>query len=138
MRLSSSSRRSGPWLGVAAVGVVAAWSLVLAGGDDSQADPSPEAEVVAGVCAALDASADGGDARAVFYDRAHDGLHELASATTSQDRAVAGRLLRSKERVETLLDGASPAQTTTALEELSEATVDAASVADPSTTQECE
>ena len=138
MRSSSSLRRSGLWLGVAAVGVIGAWSLVLAAGDGSQAAPSLEAEVVAGVCAALAASADGGDARAVFYDRAHDGLHELASDTASQDRAVAGRLLRSKERVEVLLEGAPPAQTTTALKELSEAAVDAASVVDPSSSQECE
>ena len=114
------------------------WSLVLTAGDGSKAPPSLGTGVVDGVSAALAASAEGGDARAVFYDRAHDGLHELASETASQDRAVAGRLLRSKERVETLLDGASPAQTTTALKELSEATVDAASAVEPSSRQECE
>ena len=124
--------------GLAAVGVIGAGSLTLAGGDDSQADPGLEAGVVPGACAALDASADGGDARAVFYDRAHDGLHEPTSDPASQDRAVAGLLLRSKEQVETLLGGASPAQTTTALKELSEATVDAAPVFDPSSRQECE
>lgn len=83
------------------------------------------------MCDALAASVEGRDAGAVFYDRAHDGLHDLAADTAAQDRAVAGRLLRSKERVEALLDATAPAQTTTALRELSEATAAAVAVVEP-------
>lgn len=88
-----------------------------------------ESAVLAGVCDAVAASIEGGDTRAVFYDRAHDGLHDLAADTAAKDRAVAGQVLRSKERVEALLD--SSAQPTAALRELAEATAAAAEVVDP-------
>jgi len=39
-------------------------------------------------------------ANRVFYDRSHDELHVIAAATQGEDPAVAGRLLRAKERVE--------------------------------------
>ena len=47
-------------------------------------------------------------ARDVFFDLAHDGLHDLADRATNVDRTVAGELLRDKEQVEGLLDGATP------------------------------
>lgn len=126
------------WLGLAAMGVVGGWSLMLLVGDGSEGTTSREADVVDGVCAALDASDAGGDARAIFYDRAHDGLHELARETAPQDRVVAGRLLRAKERVEALLDRAPAAQTTAALQQLSQVAADAAVVIDPDSSVKCE
>jgi hypothetical protein len=39
-------------------------------------------------------------ARATFYDRVHEGLHDLARAVQSKDRAVAARLLEAKNAVE--------------------------------------
>jgi hypothetical protein len=39
-------------------------------------------------------------ARATFYDRVHEGLHDLARAVQSKDRAVAARLLEAKTAVE--------------------------------------
>ena len=129
-------KRSDPLLWIGALAVIGGWVAVVAmgGGDDGR---TAEDEVVAGVCAALDASEGGGDARAVFYDRAHEGLHELAADTSSEDRRVAATLLRSKERVEALLDGASRTETTRALRALGEAAAEAASVVDPASDEEC-
>lgn len=39
-------------------------------------------------------------AEALFFDRAHERLHEIAAAVEQVDRAAAGRLLEAKERVE--------------------------------------
>ncbi|HEX9717414.1 MAG TPA: hypothetical protein VGA93_05665 [Actinomycetota bacterium] len=39
-------------------------------------------------------------ANRVFYNRSHEELHVIAAATQDEDPAVAGRLLRAKERVE--------------------------------------
>ena len=130
-------KRSDPLLWIGALAVIGGWVAVVAmsGGDDD--GRTAEDKVVAGVCAALDASEGGGDARAVFYDRAHEGLHELAADTSSEDRRVAATLLRSKERVEALLDGASRTETTGALRALGEAAADAASLVDPASDEEC-
>ena len=45
----------------------------------------------------------------MFYDRAHDHLHELARQAQATDRPAAARLLEAKQRVEHDLDaGAAP------------------------------
>lgn len=132
-----SMRRSGLWLVAAALGVAGGWWVLLVTDDDSDAGPNPQAEVVAGVCAAREAAADGDDVRAVFYDRAHEGLHQLASDAASLDRSVAARVLRSKERVEAILDGEARGDATAALRELSEAASDAAAMVDPSSKGSC-
>jgi hypothetical protein len=65
----------------------------------------------------------------VFYDRSHDGLHELAASATDVDPAAAARLLESKQRVEALLEGAPTlADLTSALASLADATGSAAEV----------
>ena len=131
-------RRSGLWLVAAALGVAGGWWVLLVTDDDSSdAGRNPQAEVIAGVCAARAAAADGDDARAAFYDRAHEGLHQLASDAASLDRSVAARLLRSKERVEAILDGEARGDATAALRELSEAASDAAAIVDPSSKESC-
>lgn len=60
-----------------------------------------------GVCEAAEAAA--GDveaAEAIFFDRAHDSLHELAATLDDTDRVSAARLLEAKQDVEAELDGA--------------------------------
>jgi uncharacterized protein YceK len=42
--------------------------------------------------------------RTVFIDRAHQGVHQLASKAAERDRPAAGRMLERKERVEHDLD----------------------------------
>ena len=44
-------------------------------------------------------------ARRAFIDRAHQPIHELATAVAREDRAVAARLLEAKQAVERDLDG---------------------------------
>ena len=134
----SAIKRSDPLLWVGALAVVVGWGLVLLNGSGSDGTPSTSSAVVAGVCAALEASEDGSNARAVFYDRAHDDLHELAAETSALDREVAARLLRSKERVEALLDGPRGTETTAALGVLSDVTAEAVSVADPGSDEDCQ
>ena len=130
-------KRSDPLLWIGALAVIGGWVAVFAMSDGADDGRTAEDEVVAGVCAALEASEGGGDVRAVFYDRAHDGLHELAADTSDQDRRVAAALLRSKERVEALLDGPPGPETTGALRTLSEAATEAASVLDPASEEQC-
>lgn len=53
-----------------------------------------------GLCAAL-AEDDVDASEATFFDRAHQGLHAVATMLTRADHAaIAGDLLRSKQRVE--------------------------------------
>lgn len=49
-----------------------------------------------------------GEARALFFDRAHDALHEVARRVEDVDRGQAARLLESKERVESDLNAGRP------------------------------
>lgn len=59
-----------------------------------------------GLCAAA-ARARGGDpsgARTLFFERAHQPLHELAAAAQEEDPAVAARLLEAKAQVEASLE----------------------------------
>ena len=130
-------KRSDPLLWIGALAVIVGWVAVLTtsgGGDEERPN---EETVVAGVCSALEASEDGGDPRAVFYDRAHEGLHGLAAETSAQDRRVAAALLRSKERVEELLDEPPGPETTDALRTLSKAAAEAVSVVDPGSDEQC-
>ncbi len=80
--------------------------LAMGGGEDSRA-PAVDTggrygQAYAGLCAARSAAAAGeaAGAREVFFDRAHQPLHELASGAAAYDRAVAARLLEAKEAVE--------------------------------------
>lgn len=90
----------------------AALALLLAacGGGSSPGGGAGLAGVADGVCQAA-AQAGGGDveqARATFYDRSHDGLHDVAGRLDSVDRTLAARLLEAKQRVESGLDRRPP------------------------------
>lgn len=93
---------------VTVVIVGAGWLALFAlSGDTDEVDG--DVATVDGVCdAARAAGTDVAAARDVFFDLAHDGLHDLADRATNVDRTVAGELLRDKEQVEGLLDGATP------------------------------
>jgi hypothetical protein len=54
---------------------------------------------VLGLCE-IPGATDPDTASATFQDRAHQTLHDLAAAAEEVDRAAAGELLRSKQRVE--------------------------------------
>lgn len=92
--------------GLAVLGVLL-W--VLGPSDDAPEAADPEdggvRETVLGLCDALGAASGGsvGDADAVFYDRSHEGLHDLARRASGEDRAAVTRLLETKQRVEALL-----------------------------------
>ncbi len=62
-------------------------------------------EAVLGLCE-LETETDLASARAVFFDRSHDELHVIASATEAVDRGTAGGLLQAKQRVEAELEQA--------------------------------
>jgi hypothetical protein len=81
---------------------------------DRGAEPTPDAPgrpaagsaAIEGLCRIEDEGlADRDRASAIFYDRAHDALHELAAEVEDVDRAAAARLLVAKERVEQALGG---------------------------------
>jgi hypothetical protein len=122
-----------PLLVLVAAVPVTVLAVTRSGGSDEANDgeaTSPAARTHAGLCTAL-ALADDDDvsgARAAFYDRSHDGLHELAATATDVDPAAAARLLEAKQRVESLLDGGAPtrADLTSALGGLADATARAA------------
>lgn len=142
-RTGVSVRRSGLWLVVAVVTVGAGWVALAALGDGGpdEVGATPERELQAGVCATIRASTgeDRVDPRVVFYDRAHDGLHELAARVSESDRAVAADLLRSKEQVESLLDERTSRESlTAALRQLGKSTTDAVAVVEPAQAEECE
>jgi hypothetical protein len=109
-----------------AVGILAvvAWN----GGGDAT---SPAADTHAGLCEAMEVARndDVEAARAAFYDRSHDGLHELAADANEVDPAAAAGLLEAKFRVEAMLDESpDPAELTAALDTLADATAGAAEV----------
>lgn len=58
-----------------------------------------------GLCAARASATRPDAARQAFFDRAHQPIHELATAVAREDRAVAARLLEAKQAVERDLDG---------------------------------
>jgi len=114
--VSLSSRRP---LGLLLGGVLGAMAVTVAvmafsGADDRPTGGGGTGSAFGSARAALCQSADAarqGDARrarAVFFDHAHDPLHELAAAAQERDRGAAARLLEAKERVETGLGHAGP------------------------------
>lgn len=98
---------------LAIVALAAAVSAIFGSADPPPLSPggSSFASARDGVCRAADA-ADHGDpagARATFFDRSHQALHELAATAQERDRAATARLLEAKERVESGLEKPSPA-----------------------------
>lgn len=63
---------------------------------------APYQDVVFALCEAHDAQPN--EARALFADRVHGPLHELADRVAEQDRDAAARLLEAKQQVEFVLD----------------------------------
>jgi hypothetical protein len=125
----------------AAVLVLAGWFVLAAtGGNDSDAPAvRAAASPLSGVCDALAAvrSGDVDEARAVFFDNAHDGLHDLAARTAEVDRAVTADLLRAKERIEALMDSSTASDLQLALADLADATGAATRTLDPEAATSC-
>jgi len=102
-----------PAITAALVGLAA---LLLAGcgpasSGDASASAAPLADAAAALCTAKDeAASDPLAARRVFYERAHDHLHELARQAQRTDRSAAARLLEAKQRVEHDLDAGATRQ----------------------------
>lgn len=88
----------------------------------------PSSQAYLGVCRALVAARDddAAGARTIFQNEAHGPLHELSDRVDDEDRAIAARLLESKNAVESAVaDNAEPDALRSALERLSAATADA-------------
>lgn len=85
--------------------------LAISGCGDVPPSGDPYSSAASGLCeASAAAETDDFDAaRRVFYDTAHQPLHELASEVTEVDRALAARLLEAKRSVESGLDADPPA-----------------------------
>jgi len=66
------------------------------------ASPPDQPSVVDALSEARGAAIDGDPslARTLFFDRAHDRLHELAAAVSDIDRSIEARLLEAEQRVE--------------------------------------
>ncbi len=93
------------------------------------------ARLVASLCTAA-ASARSGDrdrARRLFFDGAHQPIHELASATSEVDRVVSAQLLEAKQVVEGDLGDADAAGLADHLVALAVAAMVAAAVSDDGT-----
>lgn len=85
----------------ALLAALAASGTVLVGcGDGPSDDADPLARVAEGVCRVVAQGADIEKAEATFYDRAHDGLHDVADRLAPVDRALSARLLERKQAVE--------------------------------------
>lgn len=76
-------------------------------GSDDETSPRSATAVHRGLCRALQAAEAGehDEARTAFFDRSHDGLHDLAARAADIDRSLAADLLEAKQRVEASLDG---------------------------------
>lgn len=99
--------------GVFAIVVVAAALSAMAGEGEKRPEPTSGPSFAAardGLCQAGKAAnrGDVAGARAAFFDRSHQPLHELAAVAQERDRAAAARLLEGKERVESGLEKAAP------------------------------
>jgi hypothetical protein len=90
---------------------VAALALTTSAcGSPARVEPSPQAqgeaeqrltEAVGALCdARREAASSIPTARGVFYDRAHDQLHELARRAGERDRPATARMLEAKNKVE--------------------------------------
>ena len=99
--------------GVLAIVAVGAAISALTGGLDGTSQP-PRSSTFGpardGVCQAAEAARTGDErrARALFFDRSHQPLHELAASAQERDRAATARLLEAKARVESGLEKESP------------------------------
>lgn len=83
----------------------AAVAIPACGGDPPPPDDTSgdgQASLAAGLCAAAAAARSGDQqaARRLFFDRAHQPIHQLAAATSEVDRAAAAKLLEAKQAVE--------------------------------------
>ncbi len=66
-------------------------------------------EAVRALCRARDASARNmSQARAIFFDAAHDPLHDIAGSVTDEDPGIAARLLEAKQQIESDLEESAP------------------------------
>ena len=75
-------------------------ALAGCGGADR---PDPDANLVVAHAALCEAAAEPAQARALFFDRAHDALHDVARRLDDVDRAQAAQLLEAKQVVESEL-----------------------------------
>lgn len=112
--------------------LAAAAVLAVAAGcaaDDAPRRPAAQTRYHAALAAVCTAAADARNAdveaaRQVFYDTAHQALHELAADAQRVDRPVAAHLLEAKQAVEAGLDApATAGELTARLEELGVATL---------------
>ncbi|MGH9266115.1 MAG: hypothetical protein ACRD1D_15635 [Acidimicrobiales bacterium] len=99
--------------GVLVIIAVAAAISAVGGRGDGVSQPAREPSFGPardGVCRAAEAARHGdpAGAKAAFFDRSHQALHELAALAQERDRAAVARLLEAKERVESGLEKASP------------------------------
>ena len=121
--------------------VLVGWLAIFAlGGSESPSAGVPaQGSPLPGVCGALAAAraGDADDAQAMFFDAAHDGLHDLASRTAEVDRTAAAELLRAKERVEALMESGSASSLRPALDELADATATAVQTRDQEAPSTC-
>ena len=107
--------------------------VVLAvGSGESEESSSRWTDPYAAVCRAASLAGAGKrvEARTLFFDDAHEQLHELARATNAEDRAQSAALLQAKEAVEAAAnqpdaDLATPLETLAAEVRQSVALVDA-------------
>jgi hypothetical protein len=79
--------------------------LVACGGSDG---PDSDTRLVDAHAALCEAAAQPDRARALFFDRSHDALHEVARRLEEPDRALAGRVLEAKQTVESELTASRP------------------------------
>lgn len=81
---------------------MAALLVVLAGCGGGSREPAAAAGagLVDAHAALCEAVAEPAQARALFFDRSHDALHEVARRLEDVDRTQAAQLLQAKERVE--------------------------------------
>ena len=73
---------------------------VACGGSDK---PDPDARLVDAHAALCEAADQPAQARALFFDRSHDALHDVARRIDTDDRPLAAQLLEAKEVVESEL-----------------------------------
>lgn len=124
------NRAVGRMTGSALVLVVMTAALTAGCGDDSgspQPPSTPDAGVIAALCAAGERARadDRGGARTIFFDLAHDAVHQLAADVGDDDRATQARLLEAEQRVETALAASSTPELVAALDALAQAAADA-------------
>lgn len=88
----------------AVLGAVLLIATACSDATSSSGGPTRFESAFAGLCRSLVQAGDVSAARATFFDRSHQALHELAAELETVDRAAAGRLLEAKARVEAALE----------------------------------